>query len=106
MAKGSVQPFRLKLKKRIFKGITFLSCFDFQDDGILTHKSANIGAGQFVKIDKETEKIIKEVSMKNEYQGQILKSDQTGHNFSSGLDPTVCMPEKKNFQGYYFPKLF
>ena len=56
VAKGSVQPFRLKLKKRIFKGITFLSCFDFQDDGILTQKSANIGAGQFVKIDKKKQR--------------------------------------------------
>ena len=103
MAKGSVQPFRLKLKKRIFKGITFLSCFDFQDDGILTHKSANIGAGQFVKIDKETEEYIKKVSMRNEYQGQIVKSDQTDHDFSSGLDPTVCMPEKKKLSNFKKP---
>jgi hypothetical protein len=103
VARGSVQPFRLKLPKNIFKGITFLSCFNFQDDGILTHKSANIGAGQFVKIDKATEEFIKKVSMRNEYQGQIVKSDQTDHDFSSGLDPTVCMPEKKKLSNFKKP---
>lgn len=41
--------------------------------------------------------------MRNEYQGQIVKSDQTDHNFSSGLDPTVCMPEKKKLSNFKKP---
>ena len=41
--------------------------------------------------------------MRNEYQGQIVKSDQTDHNFSSGLDPTVWMPEKKKLSNFKKP---
>ena len=50
IARGSVRPSRLKLEKRVFKRITFLSVFEFHDGGILTRKSANIGPGHFVHI--------------------------------------------------------
>ena len=102
VAMGSVKAFRLKLAKRVFKGITFLSCFEFQDGGILTHKSANIGPGNFVTIDIEIEAIIKQVSMKNQFDCKIMKSDQE-HTFSPNLDPAIFMPERKKLSNFKKP---
>jgi hypothetical protein len=97
-----VEPFRLKLPKPVFKGITFLACFDFQDGGILTHKSARIGSGNFVAISKETEELIRKVTIKNEFQCEIMRSGES-HPFSQDLNPSVCMPEKKKMSNFKKP---
>ena len=98
---GVINPSRLKLKKKVFSRITFLSTFEFQDGGILTRKSANIGTGHFVSISPELEQVIKAVSIKNIYNCQILRRTGQSYPFEKDMDPSMCAPEKikkSNFQ--------
>ena len=89
------------MDKRLINRITFISCFQFQDGGILTHKSANIGQGHFVKISTETEAFIKEITEKNVFQCEILRRSGESYAFDKDLDPAKCAPEnvkKSNFK--------
>ena len=98
---GVINPGRLKLKKKVFSRITFLSTFEFKDGGILTRKSANIGTGHFVSISTELEQVIKKVSIKNIYNCQILRRSGQSYPFEKDMDPSMCAPEKikkSNFQ--------
>ena len=97
-----MKPFRLKLAKRIFKGITFLSCFEFKDGGILTQRSAKIGCGNFVEINQETENLIKQISDKNEFICEIMRSDQS-HSFNQDIDPSLCAPERRKISNFKKP---
>ena len=103
MARGSVKPSRLKLKKRVFTRITFLYCFDFQDEGILTRKSATIGPGNFVKITKEMERYIYSVSIKNIFQCEILRRSGESYPFDKNMDPKLCSPEKVEKSNFKLP---
>ena len=94
IARGGVQPSRLKLEKRVFKRITFLSCFEFRDGGILTRKSANIGPGHFVHISPKLEAYIKAITVRNVYDCQILRRSGQFYPFDKDMDPSLCAPEK------------
>ena len=103
VARGSVQPSRLKLKNRVFTRITFLYCFDFHDEGILTRKSATIGPGSFVKISKELEKHIYNVSIKNVFECTILRRSGENYSFDKDMDPKLCSPEKVEKSNFKLP---
>ena len=103
MARGSVQPSRLKLKTRVFTRITFLYCFDFKDEGILTRKSATIGPGSFVKITKQLESYIYSVSIKNIFECEILRRSGENCSFDENMDPKFCSPEKVEKSKFKLP---
>ena len=79
-----------------------MSCFEFKDGGILTHRSAKIGCGNFVEINQKTENLIKQISAKNEFICEIMRSDQS-HSFNEELDPSLCTPEKRKISIFKKP---
>jgi hypothetical protein len=91
------------LKKRVFTRITFIYCFDFHDEGILTRKSATIGPGSFVKITKKLESYIYSVSIKNVFECTILRRSGENYSFDKDMDPELCSPEKVEKSNFKLP---
>ena len=79
-----------------------MSCFEFKDGGILTQKSAQIGPGNFIKINEETEGLIRKISEKNEFKCQILRSDDS-HDFTQEIEPDLCIPERRKISDFKKP---
>ena len=73
-------------------GITQLTTFEFNDQGILTKKAAGIGEGVLVPISKKLEKSIYDCSIQNVFDCQIVERGGQCHTFDNDMDPKFCSP--------------